>query len=75
MMRGVMKIRVSLKPFRLSWLRNIAPKPGMLITWNNMDRRGRPNAHTRHAALPVRTGQKYVITQWYRQGEWKRNPA
>ncbi|WP_299194388.1 2OG-Fe(II) oxygenase [uncultured Erythrobacter sp.] len=52
---------------------SVAPKPGMLITWNNMDRRGRPNAHTRHAALPVMTGHKYVVTQWYRQGEWKRS--
>ena len=53
---------------------SIKPEPGMLITWNNMDRRGRPNVHTRHAALPVLAGEKYVITQWYRQREWKRAP-
>ena len=51
----------------------IAPEPGTLITWNNMDHHGRPNIDTRHAALPVRAGHKYVITQWYRQAEWKRS--
>lgn len=53
---------------------SITPEPGMLIVWNNMDRRGRPNPDTRHAALPVLAGEKYVITQWYRQREWKRTP-
>ena len=50
---------------------SISPEPGTLITWNNMDQNGRPNVHTRHAALPVEAGHKYVITQWYRQGEWR----
>ena len=48
----------------------IAPEPGLLVMWDNMDRKGRPNRATRHAALPVRAGEKYVVTQWYRQGEW-----
>ena len=48
----------------------IAPEPGMLVLWDNMDRKGRPNRATRHAALPVVAGEKYVVTQWYRQGEW-----
>jgi len=52
----------------------ISPERGMLIVWNNMDKSGRPNANTRHAALPVQSGQKYVITQWYRQQEWNRSP-
>lgn len=51
----------------------VTPEPGLLIAWNNMDRRGRPNRNTRHAALPVEAGEKYVITQWYRQDEWSRN--
>ncbi|MEM7780846.1 MAG: 2OG-Fe(II) oxygenase [Pseudomonadota bacterium] len=50
----------------------VTPEPGTLVTWNNMDRRGRPNRDTRHAALPVQAGSKYVITQWYRLEEWKR---
>ena len=48
----------------------IAPEPGMLVVWDNMDRKGHPNRATRHAALPVVAGEKYVVTQWYRQGEW-----
>lgn len=48
----------------------IVPEPGMLVVWDNMDRRGKPNRATRHAALPVGEGSKYVVTQWYRQGEW-----
>lgn len=48
----------------------IVPEPGMLVVWDNMDRKGRPNRATRHAALPVLAGEKYVVTQWYRQGEW-----
>ena len=51
----------------------VTPEPGLLIAWNNMDRNGRPNRNTRHAALPVNAGMKYVITQWYRQEEWSRN--
>lgn len=52
---------------------SVTPATGTLITWNNMDHRGRPNRCTRHAALPVERGQKYVITQWYRQEEWQRH--
>lgn len=48
----------------------IVPEPGLLVAWNNMDRKGRPNRATRHAALPVARGKKYVITQWYRQDDW-----
>lgn len=48
----------------------IAPEAGMLVMWDNMDRKGRPNRATRHAALPVEAGTKYVVTQWYRQGAW-----
>ena len=48
----------------------ISPQPGLLVLWDNMNRKGHPNPATRHAALPVIAGQKYVVTQWYRQGEW-----
>ena len=48
----------------------IAPEAGMLVMWDNMDRKGCPNRATRHAALPVEAGTKYVVTQWYRQGAW-----
>ena len=48
----------------------IAPEPGTLVLWDNMTRNGRPNRALVHAALPVTSGRKYVVTQWYRQGEW-----
>ncbi len=48
----------------------IAPEPGLLIAWNNMDRKGHPNRATRHAGLPVEAGRKYVVTQWYRMDDW-----
>ena len=48
----------------------VAPETGTLLTWNNMDREGRPNPATLHAGTPVETGSKFVITQWYRQDEW-----
>ena len=51
----------------------VTPEPVLLIAWDNMTRKGRPNRNTRHAALPVEAGEKYVITQWYRQEEWSRN--
>ncbi|WP_369026115.1 prolyl hydroxylase family protein [Qipengyuania sp. RANM35] len=47
------------------------PRPGLMVAWNNMDRKGRPNRATRHAALPVLAGSKYVVTQWYRQEDWQ----
>jgi prolyl 4-hydroxylase len=45
---------------------SIRPETGMLVTWNNMDRRGRPNKATRHGGRPVEEGTKYIVTQWYR---------
>lgn len=49
---------------------SIRPEAGMLVAWNNMNRRGRPNTFTRHAGTPVEAGTKYVITQWYRMEAW-----
>lgn len=48
----------------------LAPEPGKLVVWNNMDRRGRPNPVLLHAGMPVSAGVKYVITQWYRVDPW-----
>lgn len=49
---------------------SVTPEAGKLLAWNNMDRKGRPNAHLVHAGLPVVAGSKYVVTQWYRLEEW-----
>lgn len=50
---------------------SIKPQPGLLLAWNNMDRHGRPNPHLIHAGLPVVSGVKHVVTQWYRLDRWK----
>lgn len=50
---------------------SIRPEPGLLVAWNNMDRRGRPNLALLHAGMPVKAGAKYVITQWYRLEPWQ----
>ena len=48
----------------------IAPAPGLLAVWNNIGRDGRPNPALLHAGMPVETGVKHVITQWYRIDPW-----
>jgi prolyl 4-hydroxylase len=50
---------------------SLVPEAGLLVAWNNMDRRGRPNRALLHAGLPVEAGWKYVITQWYRVERWR----
>ncbi len=49
----------------------ITPETGMLVAWNNMDRRGQPNPLLVHAGMPVEAGCKYVATQWYRLHPWQ----
>lgn len=48
----------------------IAPKPGVLMLWNNALPDGTPNEGTMHAGTPVAKGAKYVITKWYRTRKW-----
>lgn len=53
----------------------LRPRAGSLAIWNNMDRRGRPNRDTIHAACPVRRGVKHVITQWFRLEPYRNAPV
>ena len=46
------------------------PQAGQLLAWNNMNRDGAPNALTMHQGCPVEAGMKYIITKWYREGNW-----
>jgi len=48
----------------------VAPKRGLLLIWNNMAADGSPNTMTLHEAMPVVRGQKYVVTKWFREGNW-----
>lgn len=53
---------------------SIEPEPGTLVVWNNMTSGGRPNRAMLHAGMPVEAGRKYIVTQWYRLGEWTQHP-
>lgn len=50
----------------------VPPVEGMMLLWNNMDRDGAPNDQSLHAARPVDSGTKYVVTQWFRERCWVR---
>jgi len=49
---------------------SVQPQAGALLCWNNMLPDGTPNPDVRHAALPVVSGVKYVITKWFRTRRW-----
>lgn len=44
----------------------VKPKRGMLIAWNNLYKNGLPNLKTMHEACPPISGNKYVVTKWFR---------
>ncbi len=52
----------------------VPPRRGTLLIWNNMRPDGSPNGETVHAALPVISGTKYVLTRWYRERTWTSTP-
>lgn len=48
----------------------VTPRTAMLLAWNNMDRKGAPNANSLHESLPVTGGVKNIVTKWYRERYW-----
>lgn len=50
---------------------DVRPHAGHLLVWNNLLPDGTPNDATMHHATPVQAGIKRVITQWFRQREWR----
>ena len=46
--------------------KSFKPKRGQLLLWNNLYKNGIPNFKTLHEALPPISGDKYVITKWFR---------
>ena len=44
----------------------LKPKRGTLVTWNNLYKNGLPNLKTMHEAKPPISGNKYIITKWWR---------
>lgn len=55
--------------FPLAGIR-VAPKRGLLLAWNNMNPDGSPNQNTLHEGMPVVRGTKYIVTKWFREGNW-----
>lgn len=55
--------------FPLAGIR-VSPKPGLLLAWNNMKPDGAANTSTLHEGMPVVTGTKYIVTKWFREGNW-----
>lgn len=48
----------------------VPPVEGMILMWNNMNPDGSPNSASLHAARPVESGTKYVVTKWFRERRW-----
>ena len=48
----------------------IAPRRGLLLTWNNMNPDGSPYTLTLHEGMPVVEGTKYIVTKWFRERPW-----
>ncbi|WP_395342043.1 prolyl hydroxylase family protein [Ningiella sp. W23] len=46
---------------------SVAPKRGTAVVWNNLDALGTPNKRTLHAGTPVISGEKFIITKWFRE--------
>ena len=45
---------------------SIKPKKGRAVIWNNLNPNGSVNPLTKHWAKPVITGEKFIITKWFR---------
>jgi prolyl 4-hydroxylase len=48
----------------------VNPRTGMLLMWDNMDENGAPNLQAAHAGQTVQAGVKYIVTKWFREGNW-----
>jgi prolyl 4-hydroxylase len=46
----------------------VQPATGKLLAWNNLLPDGRPNPATLHQGMKVRSGTKYILTKWFREG-------
>ena len=48
----------------------VAPRPGLLLMWDNMTPDGAPNLYAAHEGCAVEAGVKYIVTKWFREGSW-----
>ena len=45
----------------------IKPLSGQAILWDNIDNAYRPHQQSLHGGMPVEQGDKFILTQWFRQ--------
>ena len=43
------------------------PKQGYAVTWNNLNPDGTPNQYALHQGCAVESGEKIIITKWFRE--------
>ena len=53
----------------------IHPKRGMGVIWMNGTQTGEPNPDTEHQGNPVKRGEKYIITKWFRERNTNDEPG
>ena len=51
--------------------KTIIPETGKLLMWDNRRADGSGNVATLHQGMKVRSGTKYVLTQWFRERLWR----
>lgn len=47
--------------------KRFSPAVGQALIWYNLDDRGLAHPLTLHTGEPVKQGEKFIITQWFRQ--------
>ena len=45
------------------------PKAGTAVIWNNLDASGKENIYSSHCGMPILKGEKYILTQWFKDRE------
>jgi prolyl 4-hydroxylase len=47
----------------------VKPRAGTAIVWNNLDDQKKENEYSSHCGMPILKGEKYIITQWFKDQE------
>jgi prolyl 4-hydroxylase len=49
---------------------SLSPVQGKAIIWKNLTDDEKGNSKTLHSGMPVEKGEKFIITKWFRQGQY-----
>ncbi len=52
--------------------KSFRPKKGLALAWNNLNPDGTVNSFSEHQGMPVKEGEKIIITKWFRDRRSKR---